>query len=208
MLNTIYTIGHSSHSRERFFSLLQACGITAICDVRSNPYSRYSPQFNREELEQSAQSCGMMYRFFGRELGARSEDFTCYEGGRVRYDRLSETILFRQGLKRVLSGVRQGFQIALMCAEKEPLECHRTILVSRHLASTGVHIRHIHSDGRLETHEAALGRLIQLHSLPDVDFFHSRDEIVAEAYRLQEECIAYELVRGAAVAAGIDGAGA
>jgi len=205
MLSTIFTIGHSSHSQGRFISLLQACDITAICDVRSKPYSRYSPQFNREELEQALQSCGITYRFLGRELGARSEDLTCYQGGRIRYDLLAETDLFRHGLKRLLSGVRQGFQIALLCAEKEPLECHRTILVSRHLASMGVDIKHIHSDGHLETHEAALSRLIQLRNLPDRDFFHSRGEILAEAYRLQEECIAFEMVEGGAVAARSEG---
>ena len=205
MLSTLFTIGHSSHSQGYFVSLLRACDVTAICDVRSNPYSRHSPQFNREALEQTLQSCGITYRFLGRELGARSEDLTFYEDGKVRYDRLSETALFRHGLKRVLSGVRQGFQIALMCAEKEPLECHRTILVSRHLVSTGIDVKHIHSDGHLETHEAALSRLIQLRNLPDRDFFHSKDEILAEPYRLQEECIAYQMAEGRAVAAGIEG---
>ncbi len=197
MQDTVFTIGHSTHPQERFIALLRQHGITALCDVRSKPYSRINPQFNREPLEEALLAQGIEYRFLGKELGARSDDPRCYEGGKVQYDRLAETDLFRQGLKRVLRGVKEDFRIALMCAEKEPLECHRTILVARHLTALGVAVTHIHADGRLETHDDALSRLARAVNLPEDDMFHPREELLAEAYRRQEERIAYEVAEPA-----------
>jgi len=191
MQGTVFTIGHSTHSQERFIALLRQHGITALCDVRSTPYSRRNPQFDLEKLKEALLAQGIVYRFLGKELGARSDDPRCYEDGRVQYDRLAETALFKRGLKRVLRGLRDNFRVALMCAEKEPLECHRTILVSRHLAALGLHVEHIHADGHLEGHDAALSRLTRIVKLPEDDMFRSREEILADAYRRQAERIAY-----------------
>jgi uncharacterized protein (DUF488 family) len=202
----VFTIGHSTHNQGHFIDLLRQHGITALCDVRSKPYSRANPQFNREELEQALPSHEIAYRFLGKELGARSKDPTCYEGGKVQYTRLAQTELFKQGLKRVLSGMKENFQIALMCAEKEPLECHRTILVARHLAALGVHIEHIHANGHLESHDAALTRLARILNVPEHDMFHSREELLADAYRRQEERIAYDVAAEAANRATLKGA--
>jgi uncharacterized protein (DUF488 family) len=191
--NTVFTIGHSTHPQERFIRLLRQHGITAVCDVRSVPYSRVNPQFNREELERVLPGQGIQYRFLGKELGARSSDPRCYEGGKVLYERLAETTLFQYGLKRVVKGMTEGFRIALMCAEKEPLECHRAILVARHLAEFGIDVSHIHADGRLETHDVAMSRLARLVNLPEDDMFHSRQELLMNVYRKQGERIAYEI---------------
>ena len=202
MLNTVFTIGHSTHSQDRFIALLRQHGITALCDVRSMPFSRVNPQFNRKELEIVLPKYGIAYRFLGKELGARSDDPCCYERGKVQYERLAETETFKYGLKRVLSGMKQNFRIALMCAEKEPLECHRTILVARHLDALGIKVEHIHADGHLESHPDALSRLARMFNLPEHDMFHSREEVLANAYRRQEERIAFtvdsEAVEGTA----------
>jgi uncharacterized protein (DUF488 family) len=197
MQNTVFTIGHSTHPQERFIALLRQHGITALCDVRSKPYSRMNPQFNREELKEALLAEGVEYRFLGKELGARSDDPSCYENGKVQYDRLAETELFKYGLKRVLRGMRDDFRIALMCAEKEPLECHRTILVARHLLALGVTVEHILADGSLENHDAALCRLARMINLREPDLVHSREQLIADAYRKQGERIAYEAVEPA-----------
>ena len=194
MQNHIFTIGHSTHSQERFIALLRQHEITALCDVRSQPYSRMNSQFNREDLEQALLSHGIVYRFLGKELGARSQDPNSYHEGKVQYERLAETDLFKSGVKKVLRGLRDDFRIVLMCAEKEPLECHRTILVARHLAALGLDIEHIHADGHLENHVAALSRLAQMLNLPEQHMFHSREELLADVYRLQADRIAYEAV--------------
>lgn len=185
---SIYTIGHSNHPPETLLRLLTQHGIGVVADVRSSPYSRYNPQFNRETLEKTLAAAGIRYLFLGRELGARPDDTSCYENGAVRYDRIAATPLFREGLARLEEGLRRGHRIALMCAEKDPLDCHRTILVSRHLPD----VRHIHADGTLEPHAEAMVRLRERHHLPERDLFRSPDEILAEAYLRQEARIAFE----------------
>ena len=192
MSGVIYTIGHSNHEPDYFLELLERHSISALVDVRSRPYSRMNPQFNRENLKRLLEPREIVYVFLGRELGARSEDPACYSEGKVQYDRLAQTELFRQGLDRVSEGI-ETHRLALMCAEKEPLECHRTILVARQLASRGVTVQHILEDGSLETHQDTLARLREKLKLPECDLFRTPEDILEEAYRLQGERIAYEL---------------
>ena len=128
----------------------------------------------------------------GNELGARSEDPACYEHGKVQYDRLAQTELFRRGLERVQEGMKK-YRLAIMGAEKEPLECHRTILGARHLAALGLDVKHIHADGTLESHADALRRLARMLNLADDDMFRSHEELLADAYYRQEQRIAYDL---------------
>ena len=196
----ILTIGHSTHKLERFTALLKRHGVTAIADVRSAPYSRFNPHFNRAELERSLKAEGIRYVFLGRELGARSEDPACYDKGRVQYARLARTEAFREGIERLRRGATEH-RIACMCAEREPLECHRTLLVARALEAEGLKVAHIHADGRLEAHEAAMERLLDLMGLPRDDLFRPRANLVAEALRRQEEKVAYVDGRLAAEAA-------
>lgn len=191
MSATVFTIGHSTHTQAQFIALLQQYRITAVCDVRSMPYSRFNPQFNREELKNALWDSGIVYVFLGRELGARSEDPFCFENGRIRYERLARTDLFRQGLDRVQQGI-DDYRIALMCAEKEPLDCHRTILVARHLIGRGLDVQHIHANGEIESHSRAIDRLARMFELPDEDLFRSHAEILMEAYERQEERIAFQ----------------
>ncbi len=187
---TIFSIGHSNHSIEQFVALLRQHGITALADVRSAPYSRFHPQFNKEALECSLKAAGIRYVFLGKELGARSDDRSCYQNGRVRYPLLAKTPMFRKGLERVMTGA-ENFKVAIMCAEKEPLECHRTLLVSRALEVEGVAVQHVLSDGGLESHADAMFRLIDVVGLKREDLFRTQEEILAEALAMQEEKVAY-----------------
>jgi uncharacterized protein (DUF488 family) len=174
----IYTIGHSNHPIDRFIALLQQHGIDAVADVRSTPYSRFNPQFRKEKLQAALAAAGLRYVFLGEELGARSKDPTCYdEGGRVSYVRLAATDLFHRGIDRLLAAMR-SHRIAIMCAEREPLECHRTILVSRELERAGVPITHILPDGSLEPHRDAMRRLASSLKLTATDLFRSPEELI------------------------------
>jgi uncharacterized protein (DUF488 family) len=190
----VFTIGHSTHPREFFLNLLLRQYITALGDVRSVPYSRLNPQFNREPLKEAVRPHGIKYVFLGKELGARSEDPTCYENGRVQYDRLARSELFTHGLERVQKGSSK-YRLALMCAEREPLDCHRTILIARQLVTHGIGVRHIHADGTVETQDEALKRLMRMLHVSEEDMFRSREDLFAEAYLLQEKKIAYEVGR-------------
>jgi uncharacterized protein (DUF488 family) len=188
----VYTIGHSRHEPERFLELLWAHEISAVGDVRSNPYSKMNPQYNREPLKAILTEAGITYVFLGRELGARTEDPSCYEGGKVQYERLARTDLFQSGLHRVRDGMSR-YRLALMCAEKEPLECHRGILVARELEASGIPVRHIMADGAAERHAEAMARLREMLGLPERDLFRSAVEVLEDAYRIQGARIAYEV---------------
>ena len=180
---TVLTIGHSNHTLEVFFALLARHRVSVLADVRSAPYSRFNPHFNREPLAAALETAGLRYVYLGCELGGRSDDRSCYENGRIRYDRLARTARFRAGLERVVQGA-PGRRLALMCAEREPLRCHRTLLVDR-----GVDVAHILPDGGLEPHRSAMDRLLAAFDLaPDGDMFRRqqpRDELVAEAIARQ-----------------------
>jgi uncharacterized protein (DUF488 family) len=197
----VLTIGHSTHSIDAFITLLRQHGVTALADVRSVPFSRFNPQFNKESLERSLKAHGIKYVFLGRELGARSDDRSCYENGRVQYARLARMASFQSGLDRVIRGAHEH-RIVLMCAEKEPLECHRTLLVARALVEHGVAVDHILADGRLESHGGAMVRLLAVLGLPNEDLFRSRQELISQALALQEERIAYVDEKLAAAVAG------
>jgi len=190
MSEHIYTIGHSTHSKEKLVELLAQHDVTAIADVRSQPYSRMNPQFNRESLRVDLKAAGIAYVFLGRELGARTEDRSCYIDGKVQYGLLARTPLFEQGLTRIQQGLSEH-RIALMCAEKDPLTCHRTILVCRYLAARGITAQHILEDGRLESHAEAMTRLLAEVGMGERELFRSRDDLIVEAYSRREQQIAY-----------------
>jgi uncharacterized protein (DUF488 family) len=187
----IFTIGHSNHPIERFIALLQPHGIDALADVRSTPYSRFNPQFNREKLQASLATASIRYVFLGEELGARSKDPACYdENGRVSYAKLALSDPFRHGIDRLLTGMRDH-RVAIMCAEREPLECHRTILVSRELEKLSVPVTHILPDGSLEPNRHAMQRLAADLKLVGTDLFRTPDELIEEAYDKQSARVAY-----------------
>lgn len=190
MSRVLYTIGHSNHPAPKVIDLLKLHGVTALVDVRSQPYSRANPQFNREAFRESLRLAGVAYLFLGQELGARSVDPKCYANDKVQYDCLAQTPAFLSGLKRVIQGTGTH-TVALMCAEKDPLSCHRTILVCRHLVARRIAVAHILEDGRLESHEAAISRLLVELGLTERDLFKSRAEIVDEAYARRADQIAY-----------------
>lgn len=186
---SIYTIGHSTHELAAFLGLLTGSDITAIADVRSVPVSRFNPQFNHDTLKRALRGAGKEYVFLGYELGARSDDPSCYVDGKVQYDRLARQPAFRDGIERLLQG-RTRHQIAVMCAEAEPLDCHRTLLVARALVRQGVEIIHIHKTGHLESDADAMMRLRRKFGL-DGDALFEDDDLLADALRRQEQEIAY-----------------
>ena len=153
----VLTIGHSNHSMDAFLALLKQHGVTAVADVRSAPYSRYTPQFNHDALRDALEAFGIEYVYLGGEIGGRPADRSCYdEEGRVLYERVAETDAFDDGIRSLMHQADQCC-VALMCTEKDPLDCHRTLLVSHALASRGVAVRHMLADGSLEDHDAAMG---------------------------------------------------
>lgn len=190
-MSTLLTIGHSVHPIETFVALLKQHGVTALADVRSHPYSKHFQHFSKDALKESLQQNGITYVFLGKELGARSENPACYRQGKVQYDLLAKEPLFAQGLERLRQGLEK-YQITLMCAERDPLDCHRAVLVARRMFESGTPVQHIHSDGHLEDHRAMEARMLLRHKMSESDMFHTREEILIDAYRIHGEQIAYQ----------------
>ena len=180
--NILYTIGHSNHKIEDFINLLKRYGVNCVADVRSAPYSRYCPQFNKDTIAAALQAAGVAYVFLGKELGGRPDDPACYEDGCLNFRRVAERQEFKRGIERLLADIPKH-HIALMCAEKDPLECHRTILVSRHLKKHSIQIKHILADGSIEEHSETERRLVGMFK-PESILFEST-ETIEEAYDQQ-----------------------
>jgi uncharacterized protein (DUF488 family) len=186
----IYTIGHSRHPLATFLELLRGHGIAVLADVRSLPRSRFLPHFNREPLRQALAAAGVGYVFLGRELGARSDDPACWRDGRASYDLIALDARFQEGLER-LRVEAAARRVCLMCAERDPLACHRTLLVGVRLRSPRLELAHILADGGLEPHERTEARLLARHGLDQPELFRSAEERLAEAYHLQRQRTEY-----------------
>lgn len=181
----IFTVGHSNHSTEKFLSLLKQHGVTAVADVRSLPYSRRFPHFNQSPLRNSLGSEEISYVFLGYQLGARPKDPECYVEGKARYELIAATEAFTNGLDRIFKGAKHH-QIALMCAEQDPITCHRAILVCRYLRNRGLDIKHILKTGDLEPHEHLEQRLLKLHNLSEsLPLLETRPEISKSNIQLE-----------------------
>ena len=188
----VFTVGHSNHSQVVFVNLLLRHGVDEVFDVRSAPYSRYAPQFNHEGLQQTLDGIGIGYTYLGGELGGRPADSSCYDAdGRVQYDRVAATDTFDDALRRVARAADEN-RVVLLCTEKEPLECHRTLLVARALDDRHVDVAHIRADGSVESHDDAMSRLLVLHKLPPHgDMFRTRADVISEALSRQARKFAY-----------------
>ena len=191
-MKELFTIGHSNHSLDHFLELLLAYQVSAIVDVRSSPYSKYSPHFNKDLLESALRDADIDYVFLGRELGASRSEDSCYIDGQAKYDRIAQLPTFRRGLEKVLQGV-EHYRVALMCSESDPITCHRTILVCRGLKRIcpDLEITHILGDGTEERQEMSEERLVNLHKLQPELFgdLTSTSGLIEKAYDLQAEKI-------------------
>lgn len=188
----IFTIGHSDHSIENFIAILADNGVNMVVDVRSAPRSRWVPHFNPDNLEPALERAEIDYAYMGRELGGRPNDRSAYDAdGRVSYERAAMADDFSD---TIASLIRQAdeHRIVLLCMERDPLECHRALLVARALAEQGVEVRHILQDGGVESHEELMDRLLESFGLPpQPDLFRTREDVIADAIRQQAGRVAY-----------------
>jgi uncharacterized protein (DUF488 family) len=145
---TVYTIGHSDHTTADLVSLLRRYGIALVVDVRSQPYSRWAHQFNRETLARDLQEAGIAYQFMGDVLGGRPADPALYDPGEERpdYDRMAQTPVYQAGIDQLLV-CAQAERVAVMCSEGDHHHCHRHLLLAQTLLERGVHVLHIQPDG-------------------------------------------------------------
>lgn len=163
----IFTIGHSNHAPEKFLDLLAGAGITAVADVRSVPHSRWTPQFNKDALAAALGGKAIAYVYLGHALGGRPKDKALLNNGKPDYGAIARSDLFGAGIARVLEGAKTH-RIALMCAERDPLDCHRFLLIARHLARNRHPVAHILAAGEEESHADTERRFSARKGEPDL----------------------------------------
>jgi len=198
----LLSVGHSNHELARFLDLLRGVGASAIADVRSSPYSRRLPQYNRRELETALQQSGIAYVYLGDLLGGRPHSRDLYDDqGRADYERIRATAAFQQGLDRLLRGQEQ-FTVTMLCGEEDPLDCHRGLMITPALAERGIRPGHLRKDGSVETTEAMEVRLLaetrvgagMLDGLfTSLVSEEERRQLLAEAYRVMAQRKAFRL---------------
>lgn len=189
MTHDVLSIGHSTLAYERFVSLLNSASVNAIADVRSSPYSRHFPHFNREALRKSLRQNGIAYVFLGDALGGRPKDGRLFSGSVADYEKMAGTALFKEGLERVVEGART-YRIAMMCSEHDPLDCHRCLLVGRALRSR-VSVGHILGTGAITSQEEIEDKLMRMSGNANADLFEPHEIRLAKAYRERSMKIAY-----------------
>jgi uncharacterized protein (DUF488 family) len=195
----VLSVGHSHHDLLRLIELLRAAGAETVADVRSSPFSRRLPQFNRPELELGLKAAGLAYVFLGDLLGGRPRQAELYDDeGRVDYRRVRATAFFRRGLERV-ERVREKYRVALLCAEEDPLDCHRGLMIAPALVERGIRPGHLRGDGRVETTAALEDRLLAATGLGGLFALAEEDrhEALAEAYTVMARKKAFRLRPGA-----------
>ncbi len=168
----VYTIGYGSRSMEDFVRALQAHGIAYLIDIRSAPYSRFKPEFSKNELEAHLRGQGIRYVYLGDKLGGRPDDRDCYEDDKVVYARVREKAFYRDGIARVQAAFAKRLPVVLMCSEGKPAECHRSKLIGDSLIELGIPVMHIDEHDALRTQADVMCELTdgQLSLFGDHDF--------------------------------------
>ncbi|MEA4826833.1 MAG: DUF488 domain-containing protein [Clostridium sp.] len=200
-MKKIYTIGHSSHTSEYFLYLLRKFGINSIVDIRSIPFSRYVPHFNKDNIKNFLNSNHIYYIYMAREFGLLQEgENLLHPEGYLDFNKVRQTSSFNKGVERLKNGLHKDYRIAIMCAEKDPIDCHRSILVAPALIREGYSVVHILPDGKRESHEEFEERLLQLYfpKTPQQNFFdiieedNSRKTLINMAYALRNRDLIYK----------------
>ncbi|MER8382663.1 DUF488 domain-containing protein [Mesorhizobium sp. M0185] len=199
----VLTIGHSTLTYERLLHLLRQASVTAVADVRSAPYSRHFPHFNRDSLRKELALDQIEYRFVGEALGGRPTNTGFFCEGVADYEKMAKAPNFERGLALIAEGAKKH-RIAMMCSEHDPLDCHRCLLVGRALNDRGLAVRHILSNGQIIGQSDIESKLLELAGATDDDLFDPSHKRLAFAYRQRAMKVAYvdtKLVSGKSLAA-------
>jgi uncharacterized protein (DUF488 family) len=157
---TIYSIGHGNKKIEDFIAELKSFNILFLLDIRSKPYSKWNPQFNQATLDLELKNHGITYVFVGDTLGGLPEDRSCYDyNGKVVYDLIKGKDFFKQGLERLTTANEKRINLAIMCSESKPEECHRSKLIGQELLNKEISLKHIVSDKRVKSQETVMNEL-------------------------------------------------
>jgi uncharacterized protein (DUF488 family) len=195
----IYTIGHSSHDNIYFLQLLEKFNINCIVDIRSVPFSKYVPHFNKNVIKKFLNFHNLHYVYMADEFGAIRQDTNLFHPkGYLDFEIVKHTKSFRNGIDRLNAGISKGYIISLMCTEKDPLDCHRSIMIAPELTKDNFLVNHILPDGNIETQQELEDRLLKLYFPTHIqqDLFstienNDKKDLLEKAYRLRNSDIGH-----------------
>lgn len=201
VMDKLFTIGHSNYEVDKFIDLLKKNNINCVIDVRSVPFSQYATQFNKNEIHQALNNSGITYIHMGEEFGARRNNRNLYDvDGKLDFEKTARSEEFLKGVSRVKEGLSKGYNIAFMCAEKMPYDCHRCILVGKAFFDMGYDVQNILEDGSTVS-QSEIGTILVNRYFPNrnqislftMDNPKSNEAYMQEAYKLREKEIAYSI---------------
>ncbi len=198
MDDTIYTVGYAGFSRDTFIQELKKHGISVLIDVRSSPFSSFHSEYNKDILEAVLKKNNIYYRNYAKEFGARQDNFDLYTSdGYLDFEKVAKSDDFQSGLSKLRNSMKQGYVPALMCAEINPFDCHRAILVSRAFYECGCNVIHILPEGRTcsqtDLNKALLDKYFP--NRDQISFFENAEEyqLIKEAYKKRNAEIGYKI---------------
>ena len=194
---TLFTLGHSDLDFDQFVELLLKCRVQLLADVRSRPYSSRFPHFSQPVFQRMLEAEGIGYLFLGEELGGRPDDPDAYRrDGLVDYRARRKSYAFRAGLERLIAE-QEKCGVVLMCAEEDPLECHRFLMICPELVREGIQPLHVRRGCRINTQEDAENRLLKTHGFDGIAnhtlFPQVRDDALEQAYEMQAQKVAFRV---------------
>lgn len=167
--STIYSIGHGSKPIDVFINELKSFNIQYLLDIRSKPYSKWNPQYNQQELKTELEKYNIIYVYVGDTLGGLPSDTSCYDyDGKVIYDVIKEKDFFKNGLNRLITANSKQINLAIMCSESKPEECHRSKLIGQELLKEKISIKHIISTDKIKLQQTIMNELTKGKNLVDL----------------------------------------
>ena len=196
IISCIYTIGYSAFSINEFIETIKNFGISCVIDVRSSPFSNYYADYNKDTLERTLKEHNILYRNYANEFGARQTDPMFYTGDIVDFDKFIKSAQFLEGVSKVNKGIERGYSFVLMCAEKDPIKCHRSIMLGKGFSENGFDVKHIVSKTEIESQRELEERLLEMYHQDrfQLTLFggeQSASELLADAYKKQNLAIGY-----------------
>lgn len=200
-MKTIYTIGYTGFKLDEFKKILRENNISCVVDVRSNPSSKYYPDYNSNNLKSFLNKNGIRYRHYGEEFGARQNSLKYYTNGYMDFEKFTKSQQFWEGFHKIEAGINLNYVFVLMCAEKNPYDCHRSIMISRVFYDNGYDVKHILADGNIESQNDIENQFLE-------NYFPNRNQsslfvsetstkdLIKKGYILRNREIGYRLHEG------------
>lgn len=194
---TIYTIGYTAFDVKSFIKVLKKYNINCVIDVRSNPQSTYYTDYDKDNLKKILEKNNILYRNYKLEFGARQTDKNFYnEEGWLDFEKFTQSKNFNKGYEKVENALKLKYSIALMCAEKDPMNCHRSIMIGRELKNRKFNVQHILYNESTESQDEIEKKLLEKYykNLNQISFFDkqkTQEDLIKEAYKKRNKEIAY-----------------